>query len=271
MWINELTAADKQLQNDLLSKVKLPRHIGIIMDGNGRWAESKEWNRLKGHREGVESVRDIVKACSQMGVKYLTLYSFSIENWNRPSEEVNGLMKLLEYYLKKEVADLHKNNVRIKTIGKTNSLPLMIQNLLFESIEKTKANTGLTLALALSYSSRWDIVQATQLISLDLKLGRIAFEDINENLFPKYLSTKDLPDVDLLIRTSGELRLSNFMLWEMAYGEIVITDKLWPDFRRDELYSSLESYAKRERRYGKTSGQVSNESKKKHINDLLTN
>lgn len=256
MWINEITTEDKEQQSRLKANCHFPKHIGIIMDGNGRWAEQRNLNRLEGHRMGIESVRDIVKATSQLGIPYLTLYSFSIENWNRPAEEVNGLMQLLEYYLRKEVAELHKNNVRIKTIGKTNALPLVVQNLLYDAIEKTKHNTGLTLTLALSYSARWDIARATQLIAMDYKLGKITFDEINEANFSKYLTTKDLPDIDLLIRTSGELRLSNFMLWEMAYGEIYITDKYWPDFRRDELYKAIESYSKRERRFGRISKQI---------------
>lgn len=260
MWINEITSEDKEQQSLLKANYSLPKHIGIIMDGNGRWAEQRGWNRLEGHRMGIESVRDIVKASSQLGIEYLTLYSFSIENWNRPAEEVSGLMQLLEYYLRKEVADLHKNNVRIKTIGKTTSLPLIVQNLLFDGIEKTKHNTGLTLTLALSYSARWDIARATQLIAMDYKLGKISPEEINEKNFSKYLTTKDLPDVDLLIRTSGELRLSNFMLWEMAYGEIYITDKYWPDFRRDELYKAIQSFSKRERRFGRITKQIINKS-----------
>ncbi len=259
MWIDELTPEDSSNQEIIKAKGRLPVHIGIIMDGNGRWAESKNLNRLEGHRMGIESVRDIVKASSQIGVKYLTLYSFSIENWNRPIDEVNGLMFLLEYYLRQEITELHKNNVRIKTIGKTNSLPNSIQTLLFNAIEKTHRNTGLTMTLALSYSGRWDILQAIQLLTLDVRSGKLSPEDVNEKLFSSYLSTKDLPDVDMLIRTSGELRLSNFMLWEMAYGEIFITEKYWPDFRRDDLYLAIENYINRERRFGRTSKQVKND------------
>ncbi|HPD33761.1 MAG TPA: isoprenyl transferase [Bacteroidota bacterium] len=259
MWHNELSQEDKNLQLQIQEKGKLPQHIGIIMDGNGRWAEGQGLSRYEGHRQGIESVRDIVKACSQLGIEYLTLYSFSIENWNRPAEEVNGLMQLLELYLRKEVAELHENKVRIKTIGKTSALPTGVQELLFNAIELTKKNKGLTLTLALSYSSRWDIVRALQMIALDVRSGKLSPEDITEELFASYLQTRDLPDVDLLIRTSGELRLSNFMLWEMAYGEIFITDKLWPDFRREDLYEALKDYAKRERRFGKTSKQIKSE------------
>lgn len=256
MWHNELSPDDKDLQLQIREKGKLPHHIGIIMDGNGRWAEQKGLSRYEGHRQGIESVRDIVKACSQLGIEFLTLYSFSIENWNRPADEVNGLMQLLELYLRREVAELNENKVRIKTIGKTSSLPPSVQELLYHSIDLTKKNKGLTLTLALSYSGRWDIVRALQMIALDVRSGKLSPEDISEDLFAFYLQTRDLPDVDLLIRTSGELRLSNFMLWEMAYGEIFITEKFWPDFRREDLYDALKDYTHRERRFGKTSKQI---------------
>lgn len=259
MWHNELSPDDKDLQSQIREKGKLPHHIGIIMDGNGRWAERQGLSRYEGHRQGIESVRDIVKSCSQLGIEFLTLYSFSIENWNRPFQEVKGLMQLLELYLRKEVAELHENKVRIKTIGKTSSLPTVIQDLLYNSIDLTKKNKGLTLTLALSYSGRWDIVRALQMIALDVRSGKLSPEDISEDLFASYLQTRDLPDVDLLIRTSGELRLSNFLLWEMAYGEIFITDKLWPDFRREDLYEAINNYSHRERRFGKTSNQIASE------------
>jgi undecaprenyl diphosphate synthase len=259
MWKNEVSPEECRIFESLKNKGKFPKHVGIIMDGNGRWAESQSLSRFEGHRMGIESVRDIVKASSQIGINYLTLYSFSIENWNRPIDEVNGLMTLLEYYLKAELEELHKNNVRFRTIGKTNSLPESIQRLIFENIEKTKRNDGLNLTLALSYSGRWDIVRAIQLISLDVRSGKLSPEDVTEKLFSTYLTTSTLPDVDLLIRTSGELRLSNFMLWEMAYGEIIVTDKLWPDFRRNDLIASIEDFTHRERRFGKTSKQISSE------------
>ncbi|MCE5304743.1 isoprenyl transferase [bacterium] len=259
MWHNELSANDKDLQLGIREKGKLPHHIGIIMDGNGRWAERQGLSRYEGHREGIESVRDIVKASSQLGIEFLTLYSFSIENWNRPVNEVNGLMQLLELYLRKEVAELNENKVRIKTIGKTSALPPSVQELLYNSIELTRKNKGLTLTLALSYSGRWDIVRALQVLALDVRSGKLSPEDITEELFASYLQTRDMPDVDLMIRTSGELRLSNFLLWEMAYGEIFITEKLWPDFRREDLYEALIDYSKRERRFGKTSKQISND------------
>lgn len=265
MWKNEISPEEQRIFDSIKSKGKFPKHIGIIMDGNGRWAESQGLNRLEGHRVGIESVRDIVKASSQIGIKYLTLYSFSIENWNRPIEEVNGLMFLLEYYLKAELDELHRNNVKFGTIGKTNSLPPSIQKLIFENTERTRRNTGLNLTLALSYSGRWDIIRAIQLMTLDVRSGKLSPEDITEKLFSSYLSTNSIPDVDLLIRTSGELRLSNFMLWEMAYGEIIVTDKYWPDFRRSDLLNAIEDFSQRERRFGKTSKQISNESESIHL------
>ncbi len=226
------------------------------MDGNGRWANEKNLLRLEGHKVGIESVRDIVKASSQLCIEYLTLYAFSLENWKRPVNEVNGLMKLLEHYLKAEIDELHQNNVRIKSIGKFSSLPRTIQKLLIEAQSLTKNNTGLTLTLALSYSGRWDILRAVQLISLDARRGKISPEDITEELFTNYLQTHDLIDPDLLIRTSGEMRLSNFLLWEMAYGEIYISNKYWPEFRRTDLYEAIHNYLNRERRFGHTSAQI---------------
>ncbi len=255
-WELEQNLEDKNLQEELKNSGKLPKHVAIIMDGNGRWALDKNLPRLEGHRQGIESVRDIVKAASQLGVKYLTLYAFSLENWKRPVSEVTGLMKLLEIYLKQEIDELNRNNVRLFSIGKLSSLPKLVQKLLKNSIEKTKNNNGLTLTLALSYSGRWDILRAVQIISLDVRRGKISPEDINENLFSSYLQTKDLPDADLLIRTSGEMRLSNFMLWEMAYGEIYITDKFWPEFKRIDFYEAIRNYINRERRFGKTSQQL---------------
>lgn len=260
-WHIEQELNDKNIQQELINSANIPNHIAIIMDGNGRWAEGKGLSRSKGHKEGLESVRDIVKASSTLGVKYLTLYAFSIENWKRPFAEVEVLMSLLEIYLKNEVDELHKNKVRIKTIGKFNSLPKTVQKLLLSAVEKTKNNTGLTLTLALSYGARWDIVRAVQLIALDVRRGNLSPEDINEGNFSQYLSTKDIPDPDLMIRTSGEFRLSNFLLWEVAYGEIYVSNLLFPQFRRNDLYEAIKSYSSRERRFGKTSAQIKNEKK----------
>ncbi|MFP4527383.1 MAG: isoprenyl transferase [Candidatus Kapaibacterium sp.] len=255
-WNNDINSDDKAIQDELRSFGKLPGHVAVIMDGNGRWATERGMPRINGHREGIESVRDIVKASSQIGIKYLTLYAFSIENWKRPVPEVTGLMKLLEHYLRHELDELHRNDVRLKCIGKISSLPKVIQKLLDESIERTRDNTGLTLTLALSYSGRWDIVRSVQLIALDVRRGRVSPEDISDELFSSYLQTAELPDPDFLIRTSGEMRLSNFLLWEMAYGEMYITNKFWPEFRRNDLYEALFNYQNRERRFGQTSAQL---------------
>ncbi len=258
-WNQELTQDDSSRQQAVRECGALPRHIAVIMDGNGRWAVERNFSRSEGHRQGIETVREIVKASSQIGVKYLTLYAFSVENWKRPSAEVGVLMKLLELYLRKEIDELHKNNVRFMTIGRLSSLPKAIQKLVINSTEKTKNNTGLTLTLALSYSGRWDIVRAVQMIALDVRRGKVSPEDINEEFFSNQLQTNGIPDPDLMIRTSGEMRLSNFLLWEMAYGEMYICDKFWPDFSREDLYKAIENYAGRERRFGKTSAQITNE------------
>ncbi len=255
-WKTQLDANESSIHQDIAEKGKMPKHIAIIMDGNGRWAQERNQSRILGHKEGIESVRDIVKVSSQLGVEYLTLYAFSIENWKRPITEVGGLMKLLEHYLKIELDELHENNVRLTSIGKMSSLPKVVQKLLQSAKEKTKDNTGLTLTLALSYSGRWDIVRAVQMIALDVRSGKVSPEDISEETFADYLQTKEFPDPDLLIRTSGEMRLSNFLLWEMAYGEIYIKDKLWPEFRRNDLYEAIYNFQNRERRFGKTSSQL---------------
>ena len=263
-WNENIRNEDKLNQQDLLSLGNLPKHIAVIMDGNGRWALERNLTRTEGHQEGIESVRDIVKASSQLGIEYLTLYAFSIENWKRPITEVGILMKLLEHYLRQELNELHQNNVRLMSIGKLSSLPKVIQKLLHESIDMTKENTGLTLTLALSYSGRWDIVRAVQMIALDVRRGKVSPEDITESFFSSYLQTNNVPDPDLLIRTSGEMRLSNFLLWEMAYGEMYITDKFWPEFRRDDLYQALSNFMNRERRFGRTSEQLATEKDNKY-------
>ncbi|MDQ1265851.1 MAG: Isoprenyl transferase [Bacteroidota bacterium] len=255
-WKKNQGSDDKAIQQELIHAGNLPAHLAIIMDGNGRWAVERGQNRIVGHHEGIESVRDIVKAASQVGIKYLTLYAFSIENWKRPATEVGGLMKLLELYLRKELSELHENNVRVNSIGKLSSLPKIVQKLLHKATEKTKDNSGLTLTLALSYSGRWDIVRAVQMVALDVRRGKVSPEDIDEEMFSSYLQTYNIPDPDLMIRSSGEMRLSNFLLWEMAYSEIHISTKYWPDFRRAELYEALRVYQTRERRFGKTSAQL---------------
>ena len=263
-WLREQHSEDRIKQENLALAGNLPKHLAVIMDGNGRWALERNLTRTEGHKEGIESVRDIVKASSQLGIKELTLYAFSIENWKRPISEVGILMKLLEHYLRAELNELHENGVRFLTIGKTNSLPKVIQKLLYESIDKTKNNSGLTLTLALSYSGRWDIVRAVQMLALDIRRGKLSPEDISEEIFSSYLQTNKLTEPDLLIRTSGEMRLSNFLLWELAYAEIYVSDKYWPEFRRNELYEALQNYRKRERRFGKTSAQILSENKEQN-------
>lgn len=271
-WAEEqLQPDDRSIQSTLRSTGRVPRHIAVIMDGNGRWAQERGRPRVEGHKEGMESVRDIVKVSSQLGVKFLTLYAFSLENWKRPATEVAFLMRLLESYLTKEIDELHANNVRICTIGKTNALTKSVQKVLRTAMERTKNNDGLTLTLALSYGSRWDMARAMQLIALDVRRGKVSPEDLTEETMSKYLMTSFMPDPDLLIRTSGEFRISNFLLWEVAYTEIYVTDRSWPDFRRHDLYTALLDYLRRERRFGMTSQQVqaaSDEDPSEHLTTL---
>lgn len=256
IWTEETSFNDRTIIDKIKSQGKVPNHIAVIMDGNGRWASEQGLKRTKGHLEGIESVRDIVKASVQLGLKHITLYAFSIENWKRPASEVTILMKLLETYLKKEFKEINENNIKLNAIGRLNSLPTSVNKLLHKIIEQTKNNTGLTLTLALSYSGRWDIVRAVQMLSLDVRRGKLSPEDITDDLFSKYLQTNNLPDPDLLIRTSGEMRLSNFMLWEMAYSEIYISEKYWPSFRRNDFFEAILNFQRRERRFGMTSAQV---------------
>ena len=244
------------MQEKLRTGGEIPCHVAIIMDGNGRWAKKRGMPRIAGHTEGVESVRDTVEACGQLGVKYLTLYAFSTENWKRPQEEVSLLMRLLLKALKDETDRLNTNNVRIQAIGEIAALPQEVQNELLEDIQKTKDNTGLTLILALSYSGRWDLARAVRKIVHEAAEHRITGEQVTEDLLGSFLSTAGIPDPDLLIRTSGEFRISNFLLWQLAYTEIYITPKFWPGFRRDELYAAVHDYQKRERRFGMVSEQV---------------
>jgi undecaprenyl diphosphate synthase len=261
-WQNNQEKQDIDKQSLLKSHGILPKHIAIIMDGNGRWAIERNLPRAAGHQQGIESVRDIVKASSQLGIGYLTVYAFSMENWKRPHMEISILMSLLKQYLINEIDELDANNVRLCAIGKLNALPKPVQKILSKAIERTAKNTGLTLTLALSYSGRWDIIRAVQMIALDARRGNLSPEDINEELFSTYLLTSHMPEPDLLIRTSGEMRLSNYLLWESAYSEIYITNLLWPDFRRTDLYDALENYMNRERRYGMTSQQMNIENTK---------
>lgn len=241
---------------DKLNLEKLPKHIAIIMDGNGRWAKSRGKERLYGHYHGVESVRNITETATALGIKYLTLYTFSTENWNRPKEEVDGLMELLVDNIVKELPTFHKNNVRFTTIGDNSLMPKTVQEKLADTIADTKSNTGLTLVLALSYSSRWEILNAARLIARDAKSGKLNVQSITEEVFSDYLTTREIPDPDLLIRTSGEIRLSNYLLWQMAYTELYFTNTLWPDFRSEDFYAAIYEYQQRERRFGKTSEQL---------------
>ena len=249
------TDKDKQRQANLKNAGEIPVHIAIIMDGNGRWAKSKGSIRLHGHKVGVDSVRDITESCAQLGVKYLTLYAFSTENWGRPSTEVRGLMKLLVSSLRKEVDNLNKNDIRLTTIGQMDRFPKDCQNELEEAVELTKNNRRLELCLALSYSGRWDITEAVKKIARHVDQGRLDPELINDQMISDHLSTANVPDPDLIIRTSGEYRISNFLLWQLAYSELYITETYWPDFRRDELYEAIRSYHQRDRRFGKLSAQ----------------
>jgi undecaprenyl diphosphate synthase len=241
----------KELKND-----KIPQHVAIIMDGNGRWAEQHGLDRIFGHREGVEAVRSVVEGAGEMGITYLTLYAFSTENWNRPKEEVNALMGLLVHAIVAETDNLHKNNVSLRTIGAIDTLPEEVQQKLAGAIAKTAGNTGLRLVLALSYSGRWEMVEAVKKMVNELKNDKNDKSDINEELIGKYLPTFGLPDPELLIRTGGEYRVSNFLLWQIAYTELYFTQKLWPDYRKEDLFEAVNDFQKRERRFGKTSEQI---------------
>lgn len=235
---------------------QLPRHIAIIMDGNGRWAKEKGEDRLFGHYHGVESVRDIVESCAELGLGYLTLYAFSTENWDRPAYEVTGLMELLVDTIRKEVETLNKNNIRLHVIGDMNMLPGYAKNEMLEALELTAKNTGLNLIMALSYSSRWELMNAVKNIAEEVKKGNLDAESITQDTLSHYLSTRFFPDPELMIRTGGEYRISNFLLYQLAYAELYFTPVRWPDFRKENLYEAIIDYQQRERRFGKTSEQV---------------
>lgn len=228
----------------------VPTHIAIIMDGNGRWAKKRMLPRVAGHRKGAEAVRETVKACGAIGVDFLTLYAFSSENWKRPADEVDDLMGLLRLYLRKELKDLHKNNVQIRFIGETDALASDIKDLIAEAERKTKENTGLTLVIALNYGSRAELVHAAKRIAIAVQSGDMAISDITEDQVSDHLFTKTIPDPDIIIRTSGEQRLSNFLLWQSAYSELLFIDVLWPDFNRAALESAIDEYNRRDRRFG---------------------
>ena len=241
---------------DKIDMARMPQHIAVIMDGNGRWAKLHGKERLYGHYNGVESVRAVITASVQLGLKYLTLYTFSTENWNRPKAEVDGLMELLVDNIVKETPTFHEKNIRFTTIGDNSLLPEKALRKLEECIADTASNTGMTLVLALSYSSRWEITNAVRKIATKVKNGELNVEDIDDQVVSDNLTTVGIPDPELLIRTSGELRLSNYLLWQMAYTELYFTDTLWPDFREESFYEAIIDYQKRERRFGKTSEQL---------------
>ena len=239
-----------------IDKEKLPRHIAIIMDGNGRWAKKKLLNRISGHMKGVDAVREVVTACRELGIKVLTLYAFSVENWRRPKEEVAALMRLLKEYLVKEAEEMVQNNIRLRAIGRVEDLPRDVQNILQETIKKTEQCDGMILNLALSYGGRSEILHAVQGILSDFQKGRIKPEEITLQRFSQYLWTWGIPDPDLLIRTSGEFRISKFLLWQIAYTELYVTETLWPEVDRQELVKAIADYQSRERRFGLTSEQL---------------
>ncbi len=241
---------------DSLNTENIPDHVAIIMDGNGRWAQERGEHRVFGHTSGVESVREALKAATECGVKHLTLYAFSTENWSRPKEEVDALMKLLVETIANEIAELNENNVKFMTIGNIGSMPQSVVDAINNGVESTKNNTGTNLILALNYSARWDISNALKIISDKSANGEIKSEDIDQEYIKQYLSTADFPDPELLIRTSGEMRVSNFLLWEMAYTELLFTEKYWPDFRKEDFFQAVYDYQHRERRFGKVGEQL---------------
>jgi undecaprenyl diphosphate synthase len=239
-----------------LNLTKLPQHIAIIMDGNGRWAKQREEERSYGHQHGIKAVREVIEGAGEIGVKFITLYAFSTENWNRPKDEVDAIMTLLVNVIHAEVDSLNKNNVRLKAIGDLKSLPQDCQNVLADALDKTSKNKGLTVVLALNYSSKWEIINAVKTISEKAKQGQLNIDEINDVFFDQHLSTSFMPDPDLLIRTSGEQRLSNYLLWQLAYAELYFTPILWPDFTKEDLFEAIEYFQHKERRFGLTSEQI---------------
>lgn len=234
----------------------IPRHIAVIMDGNGRWAQNKGAARIFGHQSAIKAVREVTEGCAELGIEYLTLYAFSTENWSRPKLEIDGLMRLLVSSLRKELNTLNENNVKLLTIGGIENLPKKCQTELTEAIENTKENKGLQLILALNYSGRWELINAVKQVATAVQQGKLDINEIDENLFSTFLETAGIPDPELLIRTSGELRVSNFLLWQIAYTELYMTPVFWPDFRKEDLVQAIQAYQSRERRFGRISAQV---------------
>jgi len=239
-----------------INKDNLPRHIAVIMDGNGRWAEKRSLNRIAGHRTGIKRAKEVISSCRELGIEALTIYAFSTENWSRPKREIKALMTLLKRFVRNEGKKLLQNNIRLNIIGNINDLPEDVAEVLNEFMQKTKNNTGMILNTALSYSGRSEIIQAVKKIAGDVKQGKLSTRQINEDTFSRYLYTSGVPDPDLLIRTSGELRISNFLLWQMAYTEIYVTNTLWPDFSKNDLITAIAEYQRRERRFGLTQQQI---------------
>lgn len=255
---------DKKLEKKLdafSEKGNIPKHIAIIMDGNGRWAKGRGLPRAAGHKAGVNTVREMVESCARLGVKYLTLYTFSTENWKRPKDEVSTLMRLMVKSLQSETDDLHSNNIKLTTIGNKNMLPDIVRHEIEDAVNKTKNNSKMVLNLALSYSGRWELIEAFKNISKQYAEGKITLDNIDEELVSNNLSTAGMPDPDLMIRSGGEYRVSNFLLWQIAYSEIYVTDTLWPEFKTDNLLDAISSFQKRERRFGLVSEQISNKHK----------
>jgi len=257
----ESSASDEQIEKLLKKSGEIPKHIAIIMDGNGRWAKKRGLPRVAGHKRGVDTVKEIVETCAEIGVKFLTLYTFSTENWKRPKDEVSTLMRLLLNSLRDRVNELNDNDIRLTTIGNTKSLPTAVRKQLDFDIERTKNNKKMVLNLALSYSGRWELLEAIKNIANSMVQGKIKSEDIDEKIISSFLTTKDIPDPDLVIRTSGEFRVSNFLLWQIAYSEFVITETLWPDFSKFDLYDAIKIFQNRERRFGKVSEQITKNEK----------
>ncbi len=245
----------KELKSQIVSN-NIPVHVAVVMDGNGRWAKQHGKPRVFGHKNGVKSIRDVSEAAAELGIKYLTLYAFSTENWNRPALEVNALMTLLVETIRKEVATLNKNNIRLQAIGDISRLPEKSRKALAKAIEDTAQNNMMTMVLALNYSSKWELTKAVIDIAKQVKENKLDLGSIDESVITRHLATKDIPDPELLIRTSGELRLSNFLLWQLAYSELYFTDTYWPDFNKEEFFKAIISYQSRERRFGKTSEQL---------------